>query len=108
MASARKRKALGDAKGPAKVMIIRHGEKPDGISGVLGVDETGREDPDQLSVRGWHAREPLSASLLRRAEIARVASPRLRSSLPASLTVFQTACGPSARSRRWLQRWESL
>ncbi len=34
-------------------MIIRHGEKPDGIGGELGVDETGRPDPNQLSVLGW-------------------------------------------------------
>ncbi len=52
MASAGKARALGAEK-PAKVMIVRHGEKPDGSGGVLGVDETGREDPNQLSVRGW-------------------------------------------------------
>jgi broad specificity phosphatase PhoE len=34
-----------------KVMLIRHAEKPD--NSVQGVDETGRADPDQLSVRGW-------------------------------------------------------
>ena len=38
---------------PLKVMVIRHAEKPDGTGGVLGVDEAGRPDPNQLSVRGW-------------------------------------------------------
>ncbi len=38
---------------PLKVMVIRHAEKPDGTGGVLGVDEAGRPDPNQLCVRGW-------------------------------------------------------
>jgi len=38
---------------PAKIMIIRHAEKPDQNGGVLGIDEAGRPDPNQLSVRGW-------------------------------------------------------
>src|SRR5208282_4745313 len=39
--------------GPAKVMLIRHAEKPDGTGRVLGVDESGQPNPNQLSVRGW-------------------------------------------------------
>ncbi len=38
---------------PAKIMIIRHAEKPDQNGAVLGIDEAGRPDPNQLSVRGW-------------------------------------------------------
>ncbi len=34
-------------------MIIRHAEKPDQNGTVLGIDEAGRPDPNQLSVRGW-------------------------------------------------------
>ena len=34
-------------------MLIRHAEKPDETGTVLGVDENGRENPNQLSVRGW-------------------------------------------------------
>ena len=36
---------------PSKIMIIRHGEKPD--SGVRGVTEDGSHDPNELGVRGW-------------------------------------------------------
>ncbi len=39
--------------GPEKIMLIRHAEKPDGTGGILGVDETGKPNPNQLSVRGW-------------------------------------------------------
>jgi hypothetical protein len=38
---------------PTKIMLIRHAEKPDETGTVLGVDESGRADPNQLSVRGW-------------------------------------------------------
>ena len=36
-----------------KIMIIRHGEKPDDNDGIHGVDEKGKQDADELSVRGW-------------------------------------------------------
>jgi hypothetical protein len=38
---------------PTKIMLIRHAEKPDETGAVLGVDESGRANPNQLSVRGW-------------------------------------------------------
>jgi hypothetical protein len=38
---------------PTKIMLIRHAEKPDDTGAVLGVDESGRVNPAQLSVRGW-------------------------------------------------------
>ena len=36
----------------ARIMIIRHAEKPD-PGKTLGVSPTGHEDPRSLSVRGW-------------------------------------------------------
>lgn len=36
-----------------KVMIIRHGEKPNDNGSVHGVNERGDHDQDELSVRGW-------------------------------------------------------
>jgi hypothetical protein len=38
---------------PTKIMLIRHAEKPDETGAVLGIDENGRANPNQLSVRGW-------------------------------------------------------
>jgi hypothetical protein len=37
----------------SKIMIVRHGEKPDGDDSVRGVDPTGSHDPHELSVKGW-------------------------------------------------------
>ncbi|WP_030059484.1 hypothetical protein [Streptomyces novaecaesareae] len=40
-----------DPGGAAFVMVIRHGEKPDG--GHPGLDESGRQDGKSLTERGW-------------------------------------------------------
>jgi hypothetical protein len=37
----------------SKVMIIRHGEKPQPGEPELGVDENGNVDKNELIVRGW-------------------------------------------------------
>ena len=37
----------------SKIMLIRHGEKADGTGATIGVAISGREDPRELSVRGW-------------------------------------------------------
>jgi hypothetical protein len=37
----------------SKVMIIRHGEKPEPGAPELGVDENGNADKNELIVRGW-------------------------------------------------------
>jgi hypothetical protein len=61
----------------SKVMLIRHAEKPGEGRALLGVDETGRPDAAQLSVRGWQragalvrffapvAQEPRGGALVR-------------------------------------------
>ena len=36
-----------------KIMLIRHGEKPNDSGSVRGIDESGSHDPADLSVRGW-------------------------------------------------------
>jgi hypothetical protein len=37
----------------SKIMIIRHGEKPDDGGEVKGVSANGDPDPEELAVRGW-------------------------------------------------------
>jgi hypothetical protein len=36
-----------------RLMVIRHGEKPDKANGVEGVSAAGVPDKDELAVRGW-------------------------------------------------------
>ena len=38
---------------PARIIAIRHGEKPDDDGRIFGVDVNGRNDPHSLSPRGW-------------------------------------------------------
>jgi hypothetical protein len=44
-----------------KIILIRHGEKPDEAKGILGVSSAGREDRREPSIRGWQR----AAALLR-------------------------------------------
>jgi hypothetical protein len=37
----------------AKLMVIRHAEKPDRQAGIFGVAETGVADKDELTTKGW-------------------------------------------------------
>lgn len=43
----------GDAAGSTVVMVIRHGEKPDGSKSDPGVDAQGRPDDSSLTATGW-------------------------------------------------------
>ncbi|BCM87598.1 phosphoglycerate mutase family protein [Methylobacterium indicum] len=52
---------------PSTIMLIRHGEKPTRDPSVFGVDKTGREDEDDLSVRGWQRAGALARFFLPRA-----------------------------------------
>ena len=36
-----------------RIMVVRHGEKPNPDGSIQGVTEEGFADPDELSVRGW-------------------------------------------------------
>ena len=43
--------AWPDSSSPDRIMIIRHGEKPDGTA--PGLDEAGNEDDSSLTAVGW-------------------------------------------------------
>jgi hypothetical protein len=36
-----------------KIMLIRHGEKPDVHSALQGIDESGNIDPESMTAEGW-------------------------------------------------------
>src|ERR1041385_1779223 len=38
---------------PAKIMILRHAEKPADDGSVLGISTNGAQDPEELIVKGW-------------------------------------------------------
>ena len=52
---------------PSKVMLIRHGEKPADDGSMHGVDEAGRADANELSVRGWQRAGALARLFVPRA-----------------------------------------
>lgn len=43
--------APAEGAAPQTIMLIRHGEKPDG--GIQGVDYAGKDDPESLTPFGW-------------------------------------------------------
>lgn len=82
---------------PAKVMLIRHAEKPDGTGNVMGVSESAGPTPGSFPYAAGSGLERSYASLLRPVVISPMVSRHLRPSLPASLMVRQTACAHSVR-----------
>jgi len=77
-----------------KIMLIRHAEKPDDPPPNFGVDEVGRQSPDNLTVRGWQ----------RAGALACLFSPQMAQSRHRALatpqTIYATAAGRGARSLR--------
>ena len=47
------RRGRGSARGPDTIMLVRHGEKPDGPGPPYGILPSGEQDLESLSVRGW-------------------------------------------------------
>jgi hypothetical protein len=85
-----------------KIMLIRHAEKPDKLSGIFGVSPLGMKDKEALSVRGWQ----------RAGALVRFFAPfREDCSHPSLATPqFLFACKilPDNKSRRALQTIEPL
>jgi len=75
-----------------KIMLIRHGEKPD--ADFKGVSAKGKEDPDELIVRGW----------ARSGALVRLFAPRDGSFVDPHLaqpkTIFASAIGKHSGSLR--------
>lgn len=91
---------VGDQTMAEKIMIIRHGEKPDeaplGLRGVAppGIVESGEHSRYGLTVRGWQ----------RAGALAVLFAPEAAAFRPKSLstpnTIFASAIGPHSWSRR--------
>jgi len=75
-----------------KIMLIRHGEKPDGDS--KGIDAKGKEDAKELVVRGWQ----------RGGALVRLLAPRdgkfVEPRLAQPKTIFASAVGKHSKSLR--------
>jgi broad specificity phosphatase PhoE len=82
-----------------KIMLIRHAEKPD-ANGNLGVTVTGREDPRELSVRGWQRAGALLGLFAPSGEAASVLA------IATPIAIF--ASSPSPNSVRPLRTVETL
>jgi hypothetical protein len=72
---------------PEKIILIRHAEKPDGET--LGVEPSGKHDPESLTPRGWQRAGALAAVLA----LGYV-------SLPTPQTVFASAVTADSKSKR--------
>lgn len=57
------------------LILMRHAEKPDAVTGSQGVDELGHHDPQALSVRGWQRAGAL-VHLLAPTNVAHAVLPR--------------------------------
>src|SRR6266404_7365739 len=79
-----------DLLAPNRIMLIRHAEKPDGVSGAPGVNADGIEDKESLTVRGWQ-RAGAMVRFFCPVSGARELVPR---------TVFASGIGPESKSLR--------
>jgi hypothetical protein len=77
-----------------KIMLIRHAEKPDDPPPNFGVDEAGRQNQDELAVRGWQRAGALAGLLS--THVAQSRDP----ALAAPQAIFATAAVHHSRSLR--------
>ena len=85
----------GGGRMPQSIMLIRHGEKPERDGPALGIDENGKEDKNELIVRGWQRAGALARFFLP----ARPSPANPRISTPTSLfAAMPNAAEPSKRS----------
>lgn len=87
---------------PAKIMLIRHAEKPQKRHGAAGVGEHGHEDGKDLTVRGWQ----------RAGALARFFAPLdghfANRGIARPEHIFAPGIGSGSRSRRARQTVEPL
>ena len=87
---------------PAKIMLIRHAEKPERDHGAAGVGRRGDKDSRDLTVTGWQ----------RAGALARFFAPRDGRFADAAIArpraIFAAGTGSGSRSRRARQTVEPL
>jgi hypothetical protein len=78
----------------AKIMIVRHAEKPSDDGKILGVDADGKDNPEELIVRGWQ----------RSGALVRLFAPRdgrfVDPHLATPTTIFASKVGKHSKSLR--------